>query len=222
MSKIITILTAVCLVLGILLYIKSCKPRIPDHSAGDRKVDSLNAILKVHDSATFKVIDSVKKVATIAIRAKDSLIKELTVIKGSLRGKDKDIAGLVEEINAAESARDTLALLNACDSLKMAYPIAKGLVTQYIMRNDSLIAVNAQIITAKDTIIGRLNEMFTETNNSLFEVSRQYGNLSTDYKKMVKKAGKRFGVGPEVTIGLINGNIVVVPGFGLHYSFIRF
>ena len=222
MRKIITILVLACLILGILLYMKSCKPGAPDHSAGDRKVDSLNAILKVHDSATFKVIDSVKRVAATAIKAKDSLIKELTVIKGSLKGKDKDIAGLVEEINAAETARDTLALLNACDSLKMAYPIAKGLVTQYIMRNDSLIAVNAQIITAKDTIIGRLSSLFTETNNTLFETSREYNNLSADYKKMVKKAGRRFGVGPEVTIGLVNGNISVVPGIGLHYSFIRF
>lgn len=222
MSKIITILVVTVLILGVLLYMKSCKSVTPDHSAGDRKIDSLNAILKVHDSATFKVIDSVKQVAAIAIKAKDSLAKELTVIKGSLKGKDKDIAGLVDEINAAETARDTFALINACDSLKLAYPIAKGLVTQYISRNDSLIAVNAQIITAKDTIIARLSGMFTETNNALFEVSRQYGNLSTDYKKMVKKAGRRFGVGPEVTIGLVNGNISIVPGIGLHYTFIKF
>ena len=221
-GKTITALIFICLVLGVLLYMKACKGKTPDHSAGDKKVDSLNTILKIHDSATFKVIDSVKQVAAVAIKAKDSLIKELIVIKGSLKGKDKDIAGLVEEINAAETARDTLALLNACDSLKMAYPIAKGLVTQYIMRNDSLITVNAQIITAKDTIISRLSVMLTETNNSLFEISRQYGNLSTDYKKMVKKAGRRFGVGPEVTIGIVNGNVSVVPGIGLHYTFIHF
>lgn len=221
MSKLTLILGIACVVF-LALWLRSCqsKPFVP--LPGDKKVDSITGILKLHDSAHFKVIDSVQGLVKTALKERDSAINEITVIKGSLKGKDRDIAGLIEELNIAQQSKDTSAILTLCDSLKRAYPVAKGLVTAYILKNDSLIVLNAQIIGAKDTIIAHLNSMFTETNNGLFETSRQYGILSENYKKEVKKAGKRFGFGPQITVTIVNGKVGVLPGVGLSYSLFKF
>lgn len=221
MNKLTLILGIVCVVF-LALWLRSCqsKPFIP--LPGDKKVDSITAILKVHDSAHFKVIDSVQGLIKVAIKERDSAINQLTIIKGNLKGKDKDIAGLVEELNNAQQSHDTSQILTLCDSLKRAYPVAKGLVTAYILKNDSLIALNTQIIGTKNTVIAHLNQMFIETNNGLFETSRQYGILSENYKKEVKKAGKRFGFGPQITVTVVDGKIGVLPGIGLSYTLLKF
>src|ERR1700681_4360925 len=96
-NTIITVLIVVCLILGIVAF-RSCQPKAPDHTAGDKKVDSITSVLKTHDSASLKVVDSVKKIAAIAIKSKDSLTKEILTIKGSLKGKDRDIQGLVDAL----------------------------------------------------------------------------------------------------------------------------
>jgi len=218
----ITLILGICCVVFLALWLRSCQAKPPDNSAQDKKVDSINAVLKVHDSFHIHAIDSLSLVAKIATNSKDSAIKEVILMKGSLKSKDKDIADLVGELNGAQERKDTAEIMTLCDSLKRAYPVAKGLVTAYILKNDSLQVLNTQIIGAKDTIISHLNSMFTETNNSLFNISREYGILSENYKKEVKKASKRFGFGPEVTVGIVGSKFVIAPGVGLHYSLIKF
>lgn len=221
MSKLTLILGIACAVF-LALWLRSCQSTPLDTTIADRKVDSINTVLKVHDSAHIRVIDSAAKVIVKERRRGDSLEHGMSLIKGSLKGKDKDIAGLVERINEAEQAKDTAAIMAGCDSLKMTYPIAKGLVTEYIMRNDSLMAVNHAIISEKDTIVAHLNAMGTEANASLFEISRQFGNVSAQLKTEIKKSAKRFGIGPQITLTYIDGRVTVAPGIGITYSFIRF
>jgi len=166
--------------------------------------------------------DSVNRENIVLKGQRDSLLYLLGVTKGSLKGKDRDIQALIDNINQAEAGNNQGAALVACDSLKTAYPIAKGLVTQYIRSNDSLIKVNDLISRNKDTIIWRLNSAFTDANNSLFEISRQYGVVSGSYKKALKQAGKRWGIGPQIGVSVVGDKFAPVISFGVTYNLIKF
>lgn len=220
-NKIILALGIVCLVMAFCLW-KSCQKAIPSVVNNDKIVDSVTK-KAVRDSANFKKgYDSLSHKVVGLQKDNDSLRKESIATRITLKGKDKDIQGFIAYINSAEDRKDTAAMLAGCDSLKKAYPIAKGLVTQYININDSLRRVTTEVITTKDTIIGRLNLAYTQSNNSLFEVSRQYGIVTGEYKKVSKDAGNRFGIGPQVTVGVVGGKFAVVPGIGVHYTIIKF
>ena len=221
-NKIIFILSLALLVAIVLLWRSCNKPDIHEQTEHQKRVDSLVQRAIADSIAKVRLQDSANKKIAILSHQKDSLENILAVTKGSLKGKDKDIQGLIDEINKAESSNNLTEALIACDSLKTAYPIARGLVTQYITTNDSLRKANNAIISQKDTIIGRLNGFFTDANNRLFEVSRLYGLQGEDLKKAQKNANKRFSVGPVVGGGIGGGKLSPFIGIGVTYSFIKF
>lgn len=223
MSNKIIFFLSIALLVVVVLYWKSChKSTLTPPTQSDKTVDSI--INKaISDSIITKAkVDSLSKGITVLSRVKDSLLSIITISKGDLRGKDKDIQALIEEINKAGQMKDTLALLVDCDSLKRAYPVAKGLVTQYIRSNDSLIKVNDLIIKNKDTIIGRLSASYNESNSMLFETSRLYGNVSAETKTLLKQSGKKWGIGPGFGASVIDGKIKPVISFSIHYDLFKF
>lgn len=220
-NKIILFLGIACLVLAVL-YFRSCQAKLPDHSQDKKEVDSLVEKAMKDSIVAFKKIDSAKHTIVVLTKTKDSLTQLLTVTKSDLKGKDKDITGLIDEINKAEGANNTAEALIACDSLKSLYPSTKALVVKYMTESDSLRAVNNHIIGSKDTIIAHLSTLFTTANGSLFETSRLYSNLTVDYRKLVKNSGKRFGIGPQLTVSVVGGRFAICPGLGVTYNLIRF
>lgn len=222
MGKLTFILGVALLIVSVLLW-RSCQSK-PSSSDDERKksVDSLVQKAIADSIVKRQVLDSANKKIAILSHAKDSLENILALTKGSLKGKDKDIQALVDEINKAESNNDQSAALAACDSLKAAYPIAKGLVTQYITTNDSLRKTTTDIISQKDTIIGNLNRLFTEANNQVFQFSRLYNLQSDDLKKALKNANKRWGVGPQVGIGIAGNKIGPYIGVGVQFNLFKF
>lgn len=214
---------SLALLVVVVLYWESChKSTLIPPTKSDSTVDSIvkRAIadtLQVHHFA-----DSVNKENIVLKNQRDSLLHVLDVTKGSLKGKDKDIQALIDNINQAEAGNNQSAALAACDSLKAAYPIAKGLVTQYINTNDSLKRSTNQLLSNKDTIIGRLSSAFNEANNQVFELSRTYGNLSADYKKALKQANKRWSIGPSAGYGIAGKGMGPFIGISLNYSLFKF
>ena len=209
------------LVVVCVLFWRSCQSSPDSSLQRDKEVDSLVQKAISDSSVKIKFIDSTNKKIAIISHVKDSLQELLSVIKGSLKGKDKDIQALVDEINKAESNNNQSAALAACDSLKAAYPVARGLVTQYITTNDSLRKATAAIISQKDTIITHLNSLFSESNNQVFQFSRLYNLQSADLKKAQKNANKRFSIGPVFGGGIADNKIVPFVGIGLTYSLIK-
>lgn len=223
MSNKIIFFLSIALLVVVVLYWKSCHKSTLTLPTRSDSVVSSNVKKAADDTVvTKRFIDSTNKKISLLQHQKDSALKILSVVGGQLKGKDADIQQLIGVISDAESNKDTLKTLAACDSLKAAYPFAKGLVTQYIRSNDSLIKVNDAIIKNKDTIIGRLSEAYSETNTGLFEVSRQYGIVTDEYKKSLKQSGKKWGIGPQVTLGISGGKFAVIPGIGVHYSLFKF
>lgn len=222
MGKLTFILGVALLIVSVLLW-RSCQSK-PSSSDDERKksVDSLVQKAIADSIVKRQVLDSANKKIAILSHAKDSLENILALTKGSLKGKDKDIQALVDEINKAESNNDQSAALAACDSLKAAYPIAKGLVTQYITTNDSLRKTTTNIISQKDTIIGNLNRLFTEANNQVFQFSRLYNLQSDDLKKAKKNANRRVGIGPVIGGGIADNKVVPFFGVGITYSLFKF
>lgn len=222
MNKVAFILGIVCLAL-IVLYWRQCHSSpLPPPTKSDSTV---NEIVKkaASDTLTYKKFaDSVVGVNKVIVRKNDSLVGILNLSKGLLKGKDKDIQGLIANINKAEAANNQTAALAACDSLKAAYPIAKGLVTQYINTNDSLRKSTVLLLANKDTLLNRISGLYQQTNNQLFEVSRLFGNVSSDYKKALISNKKRFGLGPFVGVGIADGKIVPTFGVGLTLSLFKF
>jgi len=162
------------------------------------------------------VYDSVKAANVVLQKDKDSLVGVVAAYKIDLKSKGNDIQDLINSLDESEDAKDTLRQLTLCDSLKGQFASAKGLVGAYIHANDSLSALNNQIITSKDAIIGRLNGMFTDANNSLFQVGLKYDQLYADYKRLNVKP-KRFGIGPS--IGYYATPNGLKPGLGISFTF---
>lgn len=214
---------SLALLVVVVLYWKSCHKStliLPTKS------DSVVAenVKKAADDTVInkKFVDSTNAVILSLTHWKDSTMKLLGLVKGQLKGKDVDIQQLIGVINSAESNKDTAGAIAACDSLKAAYPIAKGLVTQYIRSNDSLIKVNDFILKNKDTIIGRLNSAYNEANSMLFETSRQYGLVSDNYKKALKQANKKWSIGPTAGYGIAGNGLGPFIGVSINYSLFKF
>src|ERR1700749_3663321 len=222
MSK-ITFILGLSLLVVVVLYWRSChKSTLIPPTKSDSTVDS---IVKRAIADTFRVhhfADSVNRENVVLKNQRDSLLHILDLTKSTLKGKDKDIQALIDNINQAEAANNQSAALAACDSLKAAYPIAKGLVTQYINTNDSLKRATSQLLANKDTIIGRLSSSFNEANNQVFELSRTYGNLSADYKKALKQANKKWSIGPSAGFGIAGNGVGPFIGLTITYSLFKF
>lgn len=222
MSK-VTFILALALLVIVVLYWRTCHSSpLPSPTKSDNTVDSIVKKAIADSIILGHVVDSLQDDNVRLEIRNDSLLQILTNAKGELKGKDKDIQGLVESINSAEAKKDTAGALTACDSLKAAYPVAKGLVTQYIKTNDSLIQLNAQISHNKDTIIGRLSSAYNEANSMLFETSRQYGLISADYKKALKQSGKKWGIGPGIGGTVVNGKFQPILDISIHYDLFKF
>jgi len=219
----VTFILGLALLVVIVLYWRSChKTTVIPPIKSDSTVE---AILKAHTKDSIETrnfADSVGKINVVLKSQRDSLLHILDLTKGSLKGKDKDIQGLIDNINAAEAENNQSAALAACDSLKAAYPIAKGLVTQYINTNDSLKRATDKLLTNKDTIIGRLSTAFNEANAGLFEISRQYGIVSDNYKKALKQTNKRWSIGPVGGYGITGNGLQPFIGIGISFSLIKF
>lgn len=211
-----------CAIAIVCYCFKGCGPKLPDHSQDQKTVDSLVQKAISDSIVTFKRIDSATRTIVILNKEKDSILKLLVGAKIFLTLKNEMISDMINNINASEKNLDTAKIIAGCDSLIALYPSTKALVSTYISQNDSLIKVNNSILSDKDTIIKRISDLYSMSNTSLFETSRLYGNLQTDYKKAVKSAGKRFGIGPEISVGLVGGRFAVVPGLGIHYSLLKF
>lgn len=222
MTKLVFILSVICVVL-VFLLVRSCtnKPNTQD-AQRDHAVDSMRQKAIADSTQWHKDKDSLSKINTVLSQQKDSLERIAAAGKQALKGKDVDISTLVDKINAAEANHNDSAALAACDSLKSQYPIVRQIAATYINANDSLKRVNDSIINFKNGIIGRLNGLYTETNNSLFQISKDYGNQKVELQKAQKDAKKRWGIGPSVGMAIANGKVGAYLGFGLHFDIIKF
>lgn len=221
MNKVAFILGIACIVLSVL-YFRSCQKGQTSPTELDKKVDSI-VQKAIADTILYKrFADSLASENALVKIQRDSLQHVLDLTKGSLRGKDKDIQALIANINTSEAANNQTAALAACDSLKAAYPIAKGLVTQYINTNDSLKRETNILLANKDTLIGRLSGLYQETNNSLFETSRLYGIVTQDNKTLLKQSKKRWGIGPGFGATVVDGKVRPVLNFSIHYDLFKF
>lgn len=225
-NKIIFILS-LALVVACVLLIRSCQSKpSTEPTQREKEKDSLLQRAVADTTAKRKLLDSANKKIVVLTHAKDSLENVLSSTKWYLFGQgksaDRTIMTTIDRIDLGEANKDTSAILSACDSLKAAYPVAKGLVMQYISTNDSLRKVTTAIISQKDTIIGNLNRLFTEANNQVFQFSRLYNLQSGDLKKAKKNANKRFSIGPVFGGGIADNKIVPFVGIGLTYSLIKF
>lgn len=214
------IIVLLIFVIGYLLQ-KGCNTQGPDHTQEHQTVDSILKLQQQKDTANKRYKDSIESVNAILKSDKDSLTAIIVSYEKNLSKQSNDIGGLLNELSNAEAQRDTALALNRCDSLARAVINAKATVGYYIFTNDSLRRVTDQIITAKTDIANRLNQQFTEANQSLFEVSLKYNNLFSDYQKINKKP-KRFGIGPTLNVSIVDGKTAIVPGIGVTYSIIRF
>jgi hypothetical protein len=215
------IIIVAVLLAGVAYFCRGCGHNIgPDHSNDKRDVDSI-VEKSMADSIKWGIQrDSVYKIIAFLQMGKDSLTKVITTYKVDIHRQGQDIQGLLDELDKAEADKDTASYYAGCDSLRGEFATAKGLVLHYMSANDSLASTNFHILTQKDTIIGRLSLLYTEANNSLFDVSRRYNLLYSDYKKINVKP-KRWGIGPGIDVVYVNG-IKIVPSIGLHYDFIKF
>lgn len=222
MSKVVFILAIACVVLA-FLYFRSCtsKPNTVDEKR-DHAVDSMRQKAIADSVQWHKDKDSLNKINTVLSQQKDSLERIAAAGKQALKGKDVDISNLVDKINAAEANHNDSEALVACDSLKAQYPFVRELAIAYMNANDTLKKVNDSIIRFKDQIIGRLNSLYSDANNSLFETSRAYGNQKVELQKAQKQANRRFSIGPQIGVGIADNKVVPFVGIGLSYSLIKF
>lgn len=221
MSKLIPYIIAIVVIAVLWFLLKGCgnKPG-PDHVNDKNQVDSI-VQKAISDSVKWGIKrDSIFKIIAILQKGKDSLSGIINAYKVDIRAKGADIQDLIDELNASESAKDTLRTLSFCDSLKAQFETAKGLVSHYITANDSLAAENSHIITQNHTIIEHLSSMLTESNNQVFDISRRYGILTDDYNKINVKP-KRWGIGPGIEVVYMSG-VKVVPSVGIHYDLFKF
>lgn len=222
MSKITFILALVLLVVAVL-YWKSChKSTLLIPTQSDKTVDSI-VNKAISDSVKLNhVIDSLQDDYVLLELQNDSLTSEINISKSDLHSKGIDILNLIDKYDKAKDSKDSSLALNNCDSLIKEVLQAKGIVTGYENQNDSLGRLTAKIIANKDTVIGRLSSAFNEANAQLFETSRQYGIISDNYKKSLKKSGKKWGIGPVGGYGISGTGVGPYFGIGVTYNLFKF
>src|SRR6476646_644390 len=108
-------IVSIALLVVCVLYFRSCQkgPALPTES--DKKVDSI-VQKAIADTILYKKFaDSLASENAVIKTQRDSLQQVLSLTKGSLRGKDKDIQALIANINTAEAANNQTAAIAACD-----------------------------------------------------------------------------------------------------------
>jgi len=184
----------ILLLLAVILFLRGCDK--PSNVQNDHYGDSL-VEKSMRDSLTFsRFKDSATASIDSVIRLKDSAVKENTTYKTALKTANENVSGLLDELDRAETNNDTAAYKNGCDSLRKEVAAAKILVGRYVVSNDSISAYYEQIIKGKDTVIRRIGDMFTETNNLLFQSGLKYNALEVKYNQSINRS--RFHVLPTV------------------------
>lgn len=222
MNKITFIFGIICLVL-IVLYWRQCHPSTLVYpTKSDSTVDAI-VNKAISDSIKLNhVIDSLQNDYVLLEIQNDSLTSEINTTKADLHTKGGYILSLIDQYNKAKNGKDSGLALTNCDSLIDEVLQAKGMVTVYENQNDSLGKLTAKIIANKDTVIRRLSTAFNEADAQLFEVSRTYGNMSADYKKVLKQSGKKWGFGPVAGLGIAGNGVAPFFGIGVSYNLIKF
>jgi len=201
---------------------RGCKPSAPDHSSLLVANDSLVKVIADTSKATAKYKDSMNLVVGNLLKEKDSSASIIKEYKIDLHQRGEDIQGLIDELNASESAKDTSRTLTACDSLKNQFASAKGLVGRYIFANDSLQKLNDQIIAAKTEITNRLSQQVTETNQAFFSTQLTLQKIEGDYNKLRTAGNKKFALGPSLGYYVTPKGGGFGIGISLTYTPIRF
>jgi len=204
---------AICFVL-----VRQCseKPLGPNHDSDKKAVDSIVRLLgdslqkKFNDSLSF-VKDSTKKVVDSlkAIVASDKYNNQVTA---------QEIEGLVATIRAT---KDTSKKLANCDSLQNAAIQGIALVKKTMKDRDDLDSAYKDQIKIRDDAASRLNSMFTQSNQQLFQIGRKYDSLYEDYKKINKKP-THWSIGPGVGATIINGKAQPIVDLSIHYDLFKF
>lgn len=221
MNKAVFILSLAVVVLVALLW-RSCNKK-PISVPQDKIVDSLNAKLKIDSIKHTFVIDSFRRENLNLELEKDSLAKVVNETKFTLHQKGNSIQDLIDRYNFnLGGPGDRTANVAICDSLVQQVTNAKALVFLYENQSDSLQKVLSDLSKNKDTIISHLDLLYTSTNQTLFEVSRQYHIVSDNLKKAQKNENRRFGIGPEIGIGIGGNKIGPYVGIGVHYNLFKF
>lgn len=185
------------------LLFKGCGKAGPDHSSDKREMDSTGLILKANNDKSQKTIDSIASVNQSLKKASDSLSVLVKASKYGVNVKGGEIAGLIAKIQQLESSKDTSAQITNCDSLQGEVTDAIGMVGHFEYLTDSLETTLKTQISNKDTIISRLDTMFTQTNNQLFANELKYDQLYNDYNKINKKLKFSRGLGKGIAIAAI-------------------
>jgi len=201
---------------------RGCQEPAPDHSAAIKTIDSLSTVVAIHTQELNHFKDSTEDVISHLQKDKDSLVSVNKEYKIDLKQRGEDIQGFINDLNDAEAAKDTLRTLASCDSLKMQFASAKGLVGAYIHANDSLQSVNDQIIASKTEITNRLGQQLTETNQAFFATQLTLQKIETDYNKLKINNNKRWGIGPSFGGYITKEGLRPGVGISITYTLIKF
>lgn len=185
------------------ILLKGCGKTGPDHSQDKKEVDSTAAIIRLNNDRAQKSIDSIALVNISLKKTSDSLTVLVKSSKYYVNVKGQEIAGLISRINELQTAKDTLGQLSNCDSLQEEVTDAIGLVGHYEYLTDSLETTLKTQLSNKDTIIARVNGMFTETNQALFATGLKYDALFSDYNKINKRLKFSRGLGKGLAIAVL-------------------
>ena len=218
MKKLLLIsIILLCLIGGVISLLKGCDK--PSNVQNDHYGDSL-VEKAMKDSITYKRFkDSATACLDSLVRIKDSAVKENINYKTALKTANQNVSGLLDELDRAETDKDTASYVLGCDSLRKEVVAAKILVGRYVVSNDSISAYYEQIIKGKDTIIRRVGDLFTETNNSLFQGGLRYSALEQKYNKAIKP--RRFMVGPCISYGVTPNGLKPLVGVSFAYALIK-
>lgn len=209
------------LVVCIVILTRGCnKP--PDMTRNNKIVDSITRKEAKDSLDARRYKDSTTKVIAAVRRSNDSLQGKQQVSEVKLNKEGMKVMGLLSKIDSLQNAQDTSGEIAACADLRQTIINDSALLMGYEYLSDSLINRLKLERGQADTVKGHIFNMFSDANQSLFEISKNYSILEANYKKVSAQAKKRFGLGPSVSVGLVGGKITIIPGVGIAYSLIKF
>ncbi len=170
-------------IIGVMLYLQKCSTS-PSHDAEKKQVDSL--VKAVTIAETEKTIDSTRFADSII--EKEEIIKKQVVERGAIIAELSQIKRQFNNLKSSTQIKDTIQLLESCDSVETAF-------TEYIELSeaeqkiaDSIIVGKDKIISNKDSII-LTQSQFNQTLKTAFNTTTEnYNSLFKDYKKAIKKS----------------------------------
>lgn len=201
---------------------RSCRTPLPTHVDDQKTVDSIQTAMSGKITAVLHERDSALDLKEKEHKRGDSLQKIVSVDQISFGVKEHEISSLLDNANRLKENRDTAGLLANCDSIKNELPKAAVLINTLKKDRDDLDSSYTEQLRLSKQANLNINQVLTESNNSLFDISRKYGNLTEDYKKALKQNGKRWSVGPGIGGTVVNGKFAPVIDFSIHYDLFKF